>query len=72
MAGKTPYCSKQKGFRKHLILECRKYKSQKGCRTFHLYLYPEETLNFKYERPLNLDFSGIFWTNVKGVNENAN
>jgi hypothetical protein len=72
MAGNIPYCSRQKGFRKHLILECRKCKSKKGCRTFQLYLYPEEALNFKDERLLNLDFRGILWTDMKGVNENAN
>jgi len=70
MAGNTPYCSRQRGFRKHLILECRKCKSKKGCSTLQLYLYPEEALNFR--RTLNLDFSGILSTNVKEVNENAN
>jgi hypothetical protein len=37
-----------------------------------LYLYPEEALNFKYERLLGLDSRGILWTDVKGMNENAN
>ena len=72
MKGKTPFCFRQKGFRKHLILECRKCKSEKSCRTRQLYLYPEEALNFKNERPSNRDFRGILWTDVKEVNENAN
>lgn len=72
MAGTAPYCSRQKGFRKHLIVECRKCMSKKGCRTLQLYLYPDQALNFKYETPLNNHFRGILWSDAKGVHENAN
>ena len=71
MAGNSRFCSRQKGFRKRLIVECRRCTARKGCRTLQLYLDPEEALNSKSEKPLNLDFIGVLWNDVKVINGNA-
>jgi hypothetical protein len=71
MPGISRFCSKQKGFRKRLIVECRKCTARKGCRTLQLYLDPEVALNFISEKPVNSDSIGILCYDVKVINGNA-